>query len=879
MKRMTMVTTLIVLFLISITTICSGSEIEHYTLKNGMVVVLLPDHSTPAVSMNIWVGVGGFNETQDQSGMSHFVEHMVFKGSNTLGPGEGPDIIEAAGGNFNAYTELDDTVLTASVPSSATETLIKVLSDTALDATFVPDELERERQVVLEEIRMDMDNPDVRISNLFFEKAFHGFPYGKPVIGTAAKVKGYSRDALYAWYKTHWRPENMVAVLVGDFDPVSVKPMIQHYLGQAPEVGVPTPPHIPYPVLMGSSVSGIAAPVQKTYLYIGFNTPPITDNDLYPLDVAALILGRGTGSRLYRAVVDKGLAYSIDASSYTPKEAGLFAVSATLDSSEIIATVRAAIEEFSRLSSIEVTDEELTKARNETTADFIFDKETYDGRASSLGFFETATGDVNFEKKYLAGISGVTGADIVRVAKKYFVPENMTITYLVPDQDKKAIADEEIKTAAIGAFTSPMGNERTPPALIAEPKGYKALLENGVRLVIKENHSLPIVSVVAAFDGGVRTETEKTNGVTNLVSSMLTRGTTSLTAQTIAERIELIAADIHGFSGQDTFGLKAEFLTQYQDEGWGLISDMIINPSFDSDELAKVKDITLAAIEEGKDDLPQRTIDLFKKTLYRSQPYGLPTIGTKSSVEGLSHEELVAYWGAHASPSTMVISVVGDVKADEVLKRVNDLFGGWKRQTNVPAAPMVITPPARSVTATETVANKEQAHIFLGFLGADYLSNDYWSMDVLTAVLSGMGGRMFVELREKQGLAYTVDAINHGGIYPGFFGIYMGTAPKNLTRSVAGIDKELLKVKKDGITAEELTRAKSYLIGNFELGLQSNTTTALTMATDEIYGLGYDFYLRYPEKIDAVTIDDVKKAADKYIDLNHSVLTIVKPSF
>ncbi len=401
------------------------------------------------------------------------------------------------------------------------------------------------------------------------------------------KISSYTRENLYRYYTNYYRPDNMVAVLVGDFDTSAVKPMIERYLGGARATGKLEAPSAVCPINEGTNIAGISIPVHTAYLHIAFNTIPITHKDLFPLDVSAAILGHGRDSRLYRAIVDKGLAYSIGSYSYTPKEAGLFFISATLDASEILPTVKAVIREVLRLESEPATADELLKAKTGTTADFIFGKETYSGRAGALGLYETATDSIDFEERYLKGIDAVTARDITKAAKDYFTPENMTIVYLVPSSETKAVSDEQIKAAALEAFGEPVVENEELPELVPGPLGYKAVLPNGIRLVIKEDHSLPIVSVVGTFDGGVRYETPKNNGISSLVAKMLTRGTTKLTSQAIAERIDRIAANVSGFSGRDSLGLKAEFLSRFQDDGWAIVADLLLHPSFDSDELAQ----------------------------------------------------------------------------------------------------------------------------------------------------------------------------------------------------------------------------------------------------------------------------------------------------
>jgi len=585
---------------------------DRYTLPNGMVVILAPDHSAPVVSMNIWVNVGAFNELDSESGMSHFIEHLLFDGSTNLEPGEGASLIEASGGDFNAYTDYDNTVLTATVASRFVETMIRVVSETALAPLFEDTEVERERQVILEEIRRGLDDPQDRLSELLFEKAFIGHPYGKPVIGTMEKVGSYTRDDLVRYYTTHYRPDDMAVILVGDFDPGAVKPMIRRYLGAVRPSGRPTAPSAACPLNAGPVIAGITQPVHTASVYIAFNTIPITHDDLFGLDVSSFILGTGRDSRLYRALVDTGLAYSVGSYSYTPKKAGLFFITATVDESGIVPAVEAIIHEVSRLAAEPVTADELAKAETATIADFVFDKETYDSRTRSLGFYETATGTLDFEKRYLKGIRAVTARDVLRTTKKYLALENMTIVYLIPSSAPGPVTDEQVMTAALGAFGAPAPAAGELPALAAGPSGgYKAVLPNGIRLVVKEDRSLPIVSVVAAFDGGVRYENPENNGIGNLTAMMLTRGTTRLTSQALAEKIDRIAADVGGFSGRDSLGLKAQFLTDYRDEGWTIVADILRNPSFDTDELGKARDIAGAAIDRGKDNLVRRTRDLF----------------------------------------------------------------------------------------------------------------------------------------------------------------------------------------------------------------------------------------------------------------------------
>ncbi len=877
---------LAVLFITLISTVIltgstSSQKLERYRLPNGMVVLLYPDGSTPAVAMNVWISVGSFNESEDEGGISHFLEHLSFKGTEELKPGEGAAIIEASGGYANAYTSFDSTVYTANVASRFVEDMIRVVGDSVLNATVPEVEVENERKVILEEIRMNMDSPGRRIIKFMLEKSFPGHPYGKPILGTVEKVKLYTRDDINRYRKAYYVPSNMTLVLVGDFEPALVKPMIEKYFdsGRKRETVRPAP-SVRYPTNSGLTVSGLYENVNMGYLKIGFNIPPIDHEDLYALDVSSLILGEGRGSRLYHRLVDKEkLVYSINAFSYTPKRAGLYLISANLGQKNMNEAVSTILEEIVALRTGGVTEEELINAKTSIKTDFVYGKETFKGLCSTLGYFETVIGDVRFEESYLKNIDRVTEADIKRVAKKYFNEKNLTVTYLLPEGAAGTVTEKGVVEAVHQGFKKGGGEEAVSlrAELVPGEVGFKAKLKNGITLVIKEEPELPIVSVVAIFPGGVRYEDEDNNGINKLMSRMLTRGTEDLTAKALTDRIDSIAGSVNGFSGRNSFGVMAQFLKEHEDEGWEIFSDVILNPTFDSDELEKAREKALAAKDSEADNLVLTVMRLFRETLYGDHPYSMPKTGTKENIKKFTRDDLMKYYRAHAVASEMIIAVVGDVKAEDVLKRMEELF---EAMPTAPAQPLDIERPKRPDSPKRVVTRvrgKEQAHIGMGFLGVDLKNDDLYSLEVLTAILSGHGGRLFAELREKRGLAYAVTAVNMAGPDPGFFGVYMATKPENLKVAVRGMEGELIKVRDGGVTAVELERAKNYIVGNYEISLQKNMDMAMVMATDELYGLGYDFFTEYPKKILAVTVDDVKRAAEKYIDFDGKVTAIVKP--
>ena len=306
------------------------------------------------------------------------------------------------------------------------------------------------------------------------------------------------------------------------------------------------------------------------------------------------------------------------------------------------------------------------------------------------------------------------------------------------------------------------------------------------------------------------------------------------------------------------------------------IKEVIRQPSFDREEMEKRRRLILASIRQQEDDLVRLVFKLFRKTLYENHPYGMDTLGSLDSIQRLTQKDLREYYERITIPGNMVLAVVGDVDQKEVILAVKKGFGDLKAESlRVPFVSQ--EPPLHQKREAEMVKKKEQAHFVLGFLGASFQHEDSRALEVLGAALSGQGGRLFHELRDRKSLAYALNFTAQPNLDPGFIGIYMGTHPSKLETAIEAVLRELKKVREEGLTGDEVDRAKKYLIGNFEIGLQTNSAQANQMSLDELYGLGFDRYQRYPREIEKVTKEDVDRVAKKYLNLESYAVAIVRP--
>ncbi len=850
----------------------SKEDFHQFTMENGLKVILKENRTSPVVALQVWVKTGSADERDDETGMCHFIEHMIFKGTGKRKVGEMAKEIESLGGSINAYTSYDQTVYHITIASRYADIALDILADAVQHSVFDPVELEKEREVILEEIRMGEDDPSRKLFRQTMATAFQRHPYGRPIIGYEKTIRAITRDQMLSFFKRWYTPDRIFFVATGDFDLQEMEKKARALFKEFKRPSERLPERLKEPEQKEIRSNLTFGNLKETYLQMAVPISSVTHEDTPGLDVLEQILGGGETSRLVQKVkLEKGLVHSISASSYTPKDPGLFIIGATLSAENLERAVEEILKEVNRLIQEGVTAEELYRVRVNVESGLIYDRQTVQGEARKLGYYEATTGDVQFEKEYIKRISLLQSEDIKRIGEKYFKPFRWSVSLLAPAEKADVLKKVFLSAVVEKAGSSVVPIDKKKPLPVS-----KTVLENGIRLIVKENRNNPIVSIQVSFLAGVRFEEEAQNGINQFMAVMITKGTEKQTSLEIAKKVERMAGSLSGFSGYNSFGLSFTFLSQHFDEAMTLLGEVVKHPSFDTDEMEKRRRSILAAIRQQEDDLDRMVFKLFRKVLYEKHPYRMDTIGTLDSVQRITQKDLKEYYGRIAVPENMVLTVVGDVDLNQVASAVQKEFGKIQKGNFVPPE-LPKEPPLQKTRKSEVYKEKEQAHFVLGFPGATVQSRDRYVLDVLDAALSGMGGRLFYELRDKESLAYALAFISNVNLDPGYICVYMGTHPDKIETAIAGVLRELKKVKDEGLTDDEVERAKRYLIGNFEIGLQTNGAHARQMSVDELMGLGYDHLQRYPNEIQKVTREDVHRVAKEYFKLEAYALAIIRP--
>lgn len=828
------------------------------TLDNGLTVIVREDHSAPVVSAQAWCRTGSIHEDRWLgAGLSHVLEHMLFKGTAKRPSGKIDQEVQENGGYMNAYTSFDRTVYWINIPNTGASVAIDILCDVVQNASLPPEELAKELDVIRREMDMNHDDPGRRASRRLFEVAYTQSHYRHTIIGYPDIFDRLKPEDIRGYYESRYTPNNLTFVVVGDMEADAV-------VAQIREAFAKTPARPLLPLFLPEEPRQTApreyleeAPIELGHLHVCWHIPDVRHPDIAPLDVLGVVLGGGRSSRLFDQVREKlGLVHSVDAWTYSPGSSGLFGMSAVLDGPRFEGARDAMMAEIERIRREPVSDAELAKAVKLCLTATLSARKTMQGQAQDLGSSWFAAQDLSFSERHLAAIKRTTAEDLLRVAQTYLTAENRTLFSLLPEGATP-------KTAL-----SSVVREAHPTR--------KFELANGLRLLVKEDHRLPFVQCRMVFRGGVLGETAEQNGVVHLMARLLIKGTHSRSGEQIAREIESLGGSLDTYAGFNSHGASTEVLSQDFQAGLDLLADVVLHPTFPEVELGRERELQLAAIRDQRDQVLETGGRALRRGLFGACSYGLDPLGTDESVRGLTCALLRAMHARTMTPGNAVLAVFGDVDALAVRDAVERAFGSWMSVLEDGTKPPAL-PPLEGIRKMQETRDKKQAALLVGFRGTTYENPDRHALELIQETCSDLGSRLFLRIREELGLAYHVGASHFYGLQPGYFAFFASTAPE----AAAQVEVELLKeaelLRNDGLSEDELRRAKAKLIGQRKIGRQDLGSLALATALDELYGLGFNHHETEEAAINAVSCEAVRDAARRYLRADACVVASVLP--
>jgi predicted Zn-dependent peptidase len=854
----------VLIILLALTAVSAAAkDYDVESLDNGMRIVLREDHSAPLVAVVICIKAGSAYEDLMTSGSAHFLEHLLFNGTLTRSREQIKQEFESRGGYFNAFTRKDFTAYEIVMPTQYAATGIALQADMLLNSILPEDELKKERQVVIEEIKKDKDSPYYLADQLFAGAFYRETPYAKPIIGYENTIRRMKRSELFSYYERFYHPSNMTAIVVGDFQREEIMRALRESYGPSLARSFETPCRYSELEIMETSKVSHYGPTRSPFVSVGFPAPSFDSPEGPAFELLSHVLVGASNSRLDEALTAGRpplAAFVMGDYELLTCTTGFTVTFMPLMEHQVDACVDAINAEVLRLAEEPLTQDELARAVFDIKARRMFDEERFLHEARDIAYWE-AIASVEKRGQFLEKLSSVTPQAIQQACRTFLIEKNQLVSVLLP---RTAFEQAEVERPASHI--------------------QKRILENGLRVIAKEIPEAPVSAIHLLVGSRSAIEPEGKEGVGNFVSMMLEAGCTDLSATQIADSLAAMGAELKltdnpnlpfddYYDSPDYSYARMEVMSENLERALQLLAQMVSEPTFPDDEVEKTRAQILKLIAKREDSTYRVARGLFFQQLFPNDPYAHEVLGDATSIEGITRDDLKFFHATAYSPANVVVCLVSDKPVDRVLNLAESAF------SNLPvAAPLPVTHSsfvkASSPRVTKKQLQKEQAYIYIGFGLPGIASDDTPALEILTSIVSS---RLKQELREKQGLAYRVGASVDFHKDVGWFVASIGTRPENIDAAVQGILDELERIRLELPSETELETEKNSYWGHLLRYHQRKINQAYYLCLYEYLGVGFEYDAAHLELLRGVTVEDINRVARRYIDTNGYVLAMSGP--
>ena len=861
------------------------ATVRRTVLPNGLTVLVRRDSSAPVVAIVTQVKAGYFDESDDVSGIAHVLEHMFFKGTERRGVGDIAKETKASGGYLNAHTIYDATAYFTVLPSSSFAAGLDIQADAYSNSSIDSDELAKELEVIIQEAKRKADNPPVLAVETLYELLHDEHRMRRWRIGHEAGLRALDRDAMLEFYRNFYRPSNTILSIVGDVDEDEVMNRVTELYGELPDAPPkrdrgPAEPHhddLRYRELQGD--------ISQSQVVVGWRTPHTMHEDTPVLDVAAHILAAGRASRLYRALRERQLASSVSAYNYTPTELGVFVVQAETRPDHAVDATRAIWAQIRALRDMPIDPSELERVRRIFEARWVRRFESMEGQANYLAEWE-AMGDWRMGDEYFARFMSVTPEEIHEAVGRYLAPNRAAIVTYRPKGTPSLASTAEEMVGLLEASTPdpleplplhdrpPLPSDVAPTERESEEAGVHVFrAASGMPILVRPKPGSAIAHVALHSIGGVRDEDSNVAGITTLAMRTSLKGTATRTAAQIAEDSEMLGGSIGTSVGPESFGWSISVPIQHLEAAVDLLADVVYNAIIPEDALETERSVAIADLEALRDDMFRFPMRLVMSGAYAPHPYSLSPLGTEESLKRLSAEDVRQWYRGRLLGSSLVIGIVGDVVPEDVAGIVARELGALK-----PFPPQILESPSWPASERILVERREKAQtaLALAFQGPSRLDDRRFAAQLTATIASGLGGRFFDELRDRQSLAYTVHAYTSEHQLAGMFLAYIATSPEKEEIARAGLLKEFARLRDEPVTEDELARAKRYSIGSHAIRQESGAAILGDILDAWMFGSGLRELAEHDSRVEAVTREDILDMARTFFVENRRVEGVVR---
>lgn len=814
----------------------SGMQGEVYTCRNGLTVLVSPQRAFPVVSVQVWVATGSENEgAHSGAGISHLLEHMVFKGTSELTAAQLNEEVAALGGLWNAYTSTDRTVYHIDGPAEHWQRFLHILTQLVFAPTFPEDEFEKEREVIRREMAMYNDDPRDASYRALMGTLFRVHPRRLPVIGEQRRFDALTHADMVAYHAARYTPGNTFVCITGDVEPAAVFAAMEEEVAAVPAAPVQLPPPVHEPRQWGQRLHRTEFAQPTSTLMLAWRVPTTQHPDAAPLAVLSSVLGDGRSAWLYKRFHDElGLAHDTNTMVVPAKTGeGAFVIDADVERERRDELRDALLEYVSALPQADFAAG-LSRALRQMRVQRVKALSTVQGCASLLGISWHHSRNLHAAEEWNAALQRVTPQDLARVAATYLTPERLT----------------EVSVDPVGSNPT-AGTEAAAAAL---PAPVLHTLPNGLRVVLRVDKRVPLVHTTLCLAAGCRCEQEHNNGIGTLMAECMLKGTPTYSAGELADAVEGLGGSISCSAGNNSLAIKTRALSEDALTMLALLADTALHPTFPAEAVATAREDMVADILDSEEDPAAVAFRRLRRACFGAVSYGLHPDGTVESVESLTREDLAAYHARLMCGRNAVLAVCGDFEPEAMLAEASKLFADMP--AGAPAA-QTATPPQQAAALT-IPCNKEQAVLAIAVPGTTATADEAPMQLLFDEWCRDMAGPIFTEIREKRGLAYYAASAALQGTDAGCMFFYLGTSPQSMPEARAALHELLQRLAAEGMPQEALESARATVLTSRLLASQSAAKLCSTMALDTLLGLPPDYADSLPERLRNITTEHMQ---------------------
>ncbi|MBD2097845.1 insulinase family protein [Trichocoleus sp. FACHB-591] len=862
-------------------------------LDNGLTVLTKELHTAPVVSVQVWYRVGSRDEQAGLNGISHLLEHLMFKGTNNR-PIQFGRLFSALGSQSNAFTSYDQTAYFGTVERDKLQALLVLEADRMKNALINPEQLRSEKRVVVSELQGYENEPGYRLERAVRRAAFPQEAYGLTIGGTKADVESFTVEQVRDYYRKYYSPSNATLVIVGDFDTEPTLQAVKSAFGQIPsqeKLGTAKPaPAIasttPKPAATQAPIM-LREPGSASLLQAVYPLPNLSHPDVPALQVMDYILTGGRSSRLYQALVESGLASEAGGYAANLLSSGWYSLSVTAAPGKKLNQIDRVLQRsLANLRDKPVSEAELQRAKNQLRASRLLQNRDVTSQAMQLADDQSVAGDYRYSDRLLAAIAQVSAADVQRVAKTYFQPASRTVGFFEPTQlqaDAGATgagttqttenlgAGKPVDPAELGRYLPPL---ETTTSQNSQALPEAITLENGLRILLLPDTSTPTVTLSGHIAAGTEYDSNEKAGLADLTAENVMNGTKTKDALTLAETLEDRGADLAFDTNREGVTIDGDGLATDLPLLVQTLADVVQNASFPADEVKLSRQRALSDLQEQLDDPRSLGRRQFQQAIYPAN-HPFHSFPTPESLKQITRDDVVQFYRTHYRPDKTVLALVGNFDPAQVRSLLKQQLGTWQAAGQAPKLNFpTVAAPEKPTYLAAPLPGKTQSVTYLGYQGIDRQDPRYYAALVLNEILGGstLSSRLGTEIRDRQGLTYGIYSYFQAGTSAGPFLISMQTAPEDSQQAIDSTLALLKQMREQGVSASEVAIAKQSLASGYPVELADPEILSEQILLNEVYGLKREELQQFSDKIQAVSIEQVNQAIQELLQPDRLVV-------